>query len=126
MSEENTENRVLPFVENISEATVACLITMVQGNILALGLSHWLIASQTGIVAGAITALAIMVTRIRKRWIIAFGLGLITAVVDFFVHPGMFGSEIAEAIVTGIGAALLSLAVGWLLDRRRAKAAAAS
>ncbi|MCG8413061.1 MAG: hypothetical protein MI746_02480 [Pseudomonadales bacterium] len=122
MSEEESKNRVLPFVENISEATAACLITMVQGNVLALGLSHWLIASQTGIAAGVLTALAIMYTRIRKRWVIASALGIITATVDFFVHPGMFGHIAAEAIVTGIGAACLSLLVGWILDRRREKA----
>ncbi len=119
MSEQDSENRALPFVENISEATIACLITMVQGNILALGLSHWLIASQTGIVAGTLTALAIIYTRIRKRWVIAVALGVATATVDFFVHPGMFGPIAAEAIVTGIGAALLSLLAGWVLERRR-------
>ena len=113
------ENKVLPFVENVSEATVACLITMVQGNVLALGLSHWIIASQTGIVAGALTALAIVFTQIKKRWLIALLLGVATAAVDFYVHPGMFGPIAAEAAVTGIGAAVLSLLIGWWLDRRR-------
>ena len=113
------ENKVLPFVENVSEATVACLITMVQGNVLALGLSHWIIASQTGIVAGALTALAIVFTQIKKRWLIALLLGVATAAGDFYVHPGMFGPIAAEAAVTGIGAAVLSLLIGWWLDRRR-------
>ena len=114
-----SESRVLPYVENVSEATVACLITMVQGNVLALGLSHWLIASQTGIAAGTITILALTFTQIKKRWVIALVLGLATATVDFFVHPGMFGPVAAEAVVTGAGAAGLSLAVGWWLERRK-------
>ena len=113
--------RLEPFVENMSEATVACLITMVQGNVLALGLSHWLIASQTGIVAGSITALAILFSGIRRRWIVAVLLGLVTGVVDFFVHPGMFGHIAAEAAVTGIGAALLSLLLGGIWDKFRAR-----
>ena len=46
-----------------------------------------------------------------------------TAVVDFFVHPGMFGDEATEAIVTGCVAAGFSYAVGsgmQVMRRRRA------
>ncbi len=35
--------------------------------------------------------------------------------VDFFVHPGQFGPIAMEAIVTGLGAALLSYLVGTLV-----------
>jgi hypothetical protein len=35
-------------IEYVSESTVACLVTMVQGNLLALTASHLLIESQTG------------------------------------------------------------------------------
>lgn len=106
---------VKPFVENIAEATTACLITMVQGNVLALGLGHWIIASQTGVAAGSITAAAILLSKTDRRWIISLLLGLVTAVVDYFVHPGMFGTVVTEAIVTGLGAAVLSYAFGTLV-----------
>ncbi|MCH7821042.1 MAG: hypothetical protein IIA07_03405 [Proteobacteria bacterium] len=118
------KKKVTPFVENIAESTVACLVTMVQGNILALGLSHWLIASQTGIVAGTATVAAIAVVKTRNRWIIAAVLGLATASVDFYVHPGMFGSVATEAIVTGVGAAVLSFIVGAISKTVRARRAA--
>ena len=110
-----------PFIENISESTTACLIAMVQGNLLAITLSHWLIASQTGVVAGSITAAAILVSRIKRRWIVSSVLGVATAGVDFFTHPGMFGPIFFEAAVTGIGAAGLCLLVGFVLDRIRLK-----
>lgn len=113
--------KVTPFIENISEATMACLITMTQGGVLALGLSHWIIASQTGIVAGVITAVTVLFTRIRRRWLVALLLGVATAVVDFFVHPGMFGALATEAVVTGAGATLLSLLLGGFWDKYRAK-----
>lgn len=113
--------KATPFVENIAESTAACLITMVQGNVLALGLSHWLIASQTGIAAGTITAAAILVSKTDKRWVISLLLGFITAVVDYLVHPGMFGSVLTEAIVTGIGAAILSYLVGTIVTSIRAR-----
>ncbi len=111
--------KVEAFAENIAEAGVACLVTMVQGNVLALGLSHWIIASQTGLVAGTAAAAAITVIRIQNRWVIAAVLGVLTFAVDYFMHPGMFGGAATEAIVTGIGAAVLSWIVGTLLARRR-------
>lgn len=115
--------KVAPFVENIAEATTACLVTMVQGNLLALGLSHWIIASQTGIAAGSITAAAILLSRTDKRWLISLLLGLVTAVVDYFVHPGMFGTAVTEAIVTGTGAAILSYIAGTIIRALRRRKA---
>lgn len=120
------KKKIIPYVENISEATTACLVTMVQGNLLALGLTHWLIASQTGIVAGTIAAAAIAIAKTDKRWLISVVLGVATAVVDYIVHPGMFGPVMMEAIVTGIAAAILSYAVGTIVRTIRARKAAAS
>lgn len=117
--------KVTPFVESIAESTAACLITMVQGNIFALGLGHWLLASHTGLFAGSAAATVIVVSRTSNRWIISGVLGLATAVVDFFVHPGMFGPIAMEAIVTGIGAAVLSFLVGSAIRTYRARRAAA-
>ena len=88
---------------------------MVQGNVLVLTLGHWLIASQTGLIAGGLTAAALLFAKPEKRWVIAIVLGSVTAVVDYLVHPGMLQSAILEAIVTGVGAGLLSLAVGFAL-----------
>jgi len=113
--------KLTPFVENIAESTTACLVTMVQGNVLALGLSHWIIASQTGVAAGTITAAAILLSKTDKRWMISLLLGLVTAVVDYNIHPGMFGSAATEAIVTGIGAAVLSYLVGTIIQSIRAR-----
>lgn len=104
--------RFAPLIEYFAESTTACLVTMVQGNLLALTVSHLLIASQTGIIAGAITAVSIFFARAHRRWVVALVLGAITAVVDYFVHPGMFGPVALEALVTGIGAAVLSYLAG--------------
>lgn len=107
--------KIAPFVENVAEATSACLVTMVQGNLLALTLTHWLIASQTGIAAGVVTSAAILLSRTDRRWIVSAVLGVTTAAVDFIVHPGGFGPVFLEALVTGAGAALLSHLVGIAL-----------
>jgi hypothetical protein len=43
--------------------------------------------------------------------------------VDFFVHPGMFGTVATEAIVTGIAAGALSYAAGSLVRYLRKRSA---
>jgi hypothetical protein len=95
---------------------------MSQGNILAFTLTHWAIASQTGVIAGIAASAALLLTRTDNRWVIAIVLGIVTATVDWFIHPGMFGTAVTEAIVTGVGAAVLSYVVGtgirfWRLRR---------
>lgn len=115
------KEKITPFVENIAESTTACLVTMVQGNLLALTLSHWLIASQTGLVAGTVASIAILATRARNRWLVSALLGVVTTVVDYFVHPGNFGAVAVEAIFTGLGAALLSYLVGAIVSYLQAR-----
>lgn len=117
-------DKIKPLLENVSESTAACLITMAQGNILAIGLSHWLVASQTGLIAGLVTTGAIIATQTDKRWAVSAFLGVTTAIVDFFMHPGSFGPVFMEAVVTGIGAAFLSYTAGtiyrWYRNRQPA------
>lgn len=121
MKNRPSARRVAPVVENVTESATACLLTMVQGNILVLGVGHWLVASQTGLVAGLLTSVALYASGGRGRWVVAGTLGLVTAAVDFRVHPSAFGPVFAEAIVTGLAAAGLSLVVAALRDLRRAR-----
>lgn len=111
------------YVENISEATAACLFAMVQGNLLVLGLSHWLVASQTGIIAGVLATVALWMAKTTKPWVVSLVLGSFTAVVDFYVHPGMFGGVVTEAIVTGIMAGPLSFVIVHAIAYRGRKRA---
>jgi hypothetical protein len=99
------KRKLTPFLENI-----------------AVSLTHWTIATQTGVVAGGIAATALLLMRTTVRWRIAIVLALVTGVVDYFMHPGMLGPGITEAVVTGLGAGALSLLVGALVRRvRRAR-----
>jgi hypothetical protein len=118
--------KATPLIEYFSESTVACLVTMVQGNLMAMTVSHLLIASQTGIIAGAIATAGLFITKTRNRWVISAVLGVSTGVVDYYVHPGMFGSAATEAIVTGIAAAVLSFLAGIALRYFQAKRISAS
>lgn len=106
-----------PLIENTSEATVACLVTMVHGNVLSIGVGHLIIASQTGLIAGTAATIAILLSKPHRRGLIALTLGAATTVADYLIHPGMFGTVLTEAIVTGAGAAVLSAAVEHLYRR---------
>ena len=117
------KQRLVPFIEYAAESTTACLVTMVQGNLLALTLGHLLVASQTGVIAGIVAAIALFMSRSSGRWIVSSVLGVATAIVDFLVHPGMFGPVFLEAAVTGFAAAVLSYLVGTLVRLFRKKPA---
>lgn len=109
---------IKPYIENITEATCACLVTMVQGNLFAVTVAHWIIALETGVIAGLIASTAIISAKFRKQWVISLTLGLTTAIIDFIVHSGpMILSSIIESVITGMGAALLSYIVSLILKR---------
>jgi hypothetical protein len=114
--------KVAPYAENMCEAGLSCLLTMVQGNVLALTVSHWLIASQTGLLAGALVGTTVIAAKLRRPWVVSLVLGAITIVVDAAVHPGRLGvASLTEAAVTGVGAFVLSLAASETVRRWRRK-----
>lgn len=119
MTSETRKGRAALFVENIGESSAACLVAMVQGNVLAVTAAHWAIALQTGVLAGTAAAIVVGFMRSAGRLRIALVLAVVTGVVDYFVHPGMIGSGATEAILTGLGAGVLSFAVGSVIARVR-------
>jgi hypothetical protein len=102
------------FIKRFSEAMPACLMVMVQGNALALSVNHWIKACQTGALAGLIMVGLSFTPRkdlMDNKYAVAGLTGFATAVADYFVHPTHFGGEFTEALVTGIAAGLLCLAL---------------
>ena len=105
------------FTRRLSEATPACLLLMVQGNVLALTLPHWIKAFQTGAFTGACAVCVSFFDRKElqeNKFVVAGLTGFFTAVSDFIMHPSHFGGPSTEAIVTGIGAGLLCLALSQI------------
>lgn len=121
--ERGLKDKAALFAENVGESSAACLVAMVQGNVLAVTAAHWLIAIETGLAAGLLASVALFVTRVTDRVRIAIVLAVVTGLVDYLVHPGMIGSGPTEAILTGLGAGVLSLAAGALWSRFRGSAA---
>ena len=114
---------LVPLVENVTQSATACLLTMVQGNLLTLTLGHWLIASRTGLVSGTIATAALWLAGSRRRWMVALLLGVLTFAVDYWSHPSHFGGAATEAVATGVAAGVLSALVGKVIGWRRGRAA---
>ncbi|NIN34225.1 MAG: hypothetical protein GTO60_03625, partial [Gammaproteobacteria bacterium] len=82
------KSNIKHYIENFTEATCACLVTMVQGNVFAITAAHWIIALETGVIAGLIASTAVITANLKKPWVISLTLGLVTAITDFIVHAG--------------------------------------
>ena len=90
------------------------MISMTQGSVAAITLAHWGKALQVGMVAAFATVLFIIMDKqqiTKNKFAMAGTIGFFTAIVDFASHPSHFGGPTTEAIVTGIGAGLLCLAM---------------
>ncbi|MEP0201631.1 MAG: hypothetical protein ABJ084_07220 [Halioglobus sp.] len=108
------------FVEGVSESTAACLLVMGQGSILlSMTGAHLLIAAQTGVIAGGMAFLVAWFAQFQRFWAMPLLLGVCTAVADFYVHPGSFGSFATEAILTGCVAGMISLGVALFIRSRK-------
>ena len=97
------------------------MFAMVQGNLLAVTLSHLLIATQVGVVAGVLAFIVSFTSRTSSIIVTSLTLGVCTAIVDYLVHSGPVTEVIVEALATGLMAAILSFIVARLLRlyRRR-------
>ena len=101
----------------IVEAGTACFFLMTQGNTIALKAKHFINAGKTGLITG-LMAVALSFCAKKElqdnKYIVAGAVAFLTAVADILVHPGKFGGPETEAIITGIGAGLLSLALSYI------------
>jgi hypothetical protein len=95
------------------EATPACLLVMVQGNIWLATMGHLQKALETGLLTGlGVLILSLFSHRwFNNKYIVAAITGAMVFVADLIVHPSHFGGFATEAIVTGIFTAIISLAL---------------
>jgi hypothetical protein len=111
--------RAAEFATQTLESTCACAVVMVQGQLLLLTAAHWLIAVQTGLIAGAISTTLLAVGRAPRPWVLSVVLGVATFIADFMIHSGEFVDLLVEALVTGVGAAVLAYAITHALRSLR-------
>ncbi len=101
------------FITPFCEATPACLLVMVQGNIWLATLGHLQKALETGFITGlGVLILSLLTHRwFSNKFLVAGITGGMCFAADLIVHPSHFGGVTTEAIVTGAITALISLAL---------------
>lgn len=104
------------FVTPFCEATPACLLVMVQGNILLATIGHLQKAVETGFITGVGVLILSSFTHrwFRNKYLVAGITGGVCFIADLFVHPTHFGGYTSEAMVTGAITALISLALNFI------------
>ena len=99
------------FTHTFAKVTPTCLMLMVQGDVTAVALKHWIIAGKVGLLTGLIL-LGFSFTKYfddisNNNYSMAGLVALATAVADYNTHATHFGGATTEAIVTGLAAGLL-------------------
>lgn len=104
------------FLAPFCEATPACLLVMVQGNIWLATIGHFQKALETGFITGAgVLILSLFTHRwLGNKYVVAGITGGMCFVADLLAHPTHFGGFTTEAIVTGAITAIFSLAVNFV------------
>ncbi|MBT8574119.1 hypothetical protein G6701_01240 [Polynucleobacter paneuropaeus] len=104
------------FITPFCEATPACLLVMVQGNIWLATMGHLQKAVETGFITGVgVLILSLFTHRwFSNKYVVAGITGGMCFIADLLIHPTHFGSYTTEAIVTGGFVAFISLAANFL------------
>ncbi len=114
--------RLRVFLERLWQPTFACMTCMTAPTFAnVMSALHWKVALTTGLGTGLL-ALAITFTPLGRQFRHRYGnavlVGCLTAIADAWSHPGRFGLQYAEALLTGLVSALLALAGSFLLEDR--------
>jgi hypothetical protein len=105
----NITNSFKQGAEKFGESWLACVIAMVQGNLLVLTTGHAIVAAKTGIIAALVIFFSTLVVKDINKWVLVFLTGVATMIADLITHPSNFGSAWTEAAVTGLGAMILAI-----------------
>lgn len=105
--------------QKFSEAWLACMVCMVQGDLTVISLKHAITASKTGSIAGLAVVAAFIMCQRQNKWVSIWLTGMFTTLADLLIHPTHFGPHYAEALLTGIGAAALAFVTEQFLIKRK-------
>ena len=100
--------------------TFSCMVNMVSGHIAIMSMKHFIIASKVGLVCAVGFALTSLITNklLQNKFYLAGYVFLATGIIDFFTHASHFGNEYTEAIVTGLVAAIISIIVSFIIEKK--------
>ena len=97
--------------EKFSEAWLSCMVMMVEGDVLSWTIPHTITALKVA-TSSVLAYAAVQLAFKQENAIVNILLmAVITALMDFNIHPTHFGPVWAEAVATGTGTAVLGLIV---------------
>lgn len=103
------------FLQQFTGSFFACMFWMTQGNLSLITGAHWITATQTGLGAAAILQIIQQVPQLsplmKGRWSAFFVTSIVVTSVDRCIHPGHFGGPMLEALLTGMTAYGLNMAM---------------
>jgi hypothetical protein len=104
------------FLTPFCEATPACLLVMVQGNIWLATIGHLQKAVETGLITGVgVLILSLFTHRwFGNKYVVAGITGGMCFIADLLVHPTHFGSFTTEAAVTAAITMIISLVMNFV------------
>ena len=104
------------FLTPFCEATPACLLVMVQGNIWLATIGHLQKAAETGLITGVgVLTLSLFTHRwFGNKYVVAGITGGMCFIADLWVHPTHFGSFTTEATVTAAITVIISLVANFV------------
>jgi hypothetical protein len=104
------------FLTPFCEATPACLLVMVQGNIWLATIGHLQKAVETGLITGVgVLILSLFTHRwFGNKYVVAGITGGMCFIADLLVHPTHFGGFTTEAAVTAAITMIISLVMNFV------------
>ena len=109
------------FVERAGEVWLSCMLFMVQGDISKITGNHALTALKVSVGVVVTYVIAKKILKVKRFWKTIGLLALITAIVDYLVHPTHFGEAWSEAVLTGIGASSFATLGHYIANRHAFK-----
>ena len=111
------------FYQKITEVTPSCLLLMVQGDLAALTLTHWIKALSTGGLTGLGMVLLSFIKSNKQfyenEYLLASLTSLVTMVVDYQMHPSHYTGNYTEAIMTGLASGSLSIVMSKFWNKNK-------
>lgn len=95
-------------LQKFGEAWTACSIMMVQGDFTVFTIKHGLTAAKTGSIAAILLVFTSYFVALQNRFVMAWMTGVMVSLADIVIHQTHFGMHWHEAVLTGLGAAMLS------------------
>jgi hypothetical protein len=108
--------RLVLFGHKAAEVGAVCVVLMVQGHILDATLAHFAIAAKTGLLA-TVPLVGVTMTHYARhmtnRWVSSGLIGIFGVAADAFIHGSHYPGAYTEAVLTGLGAFVLSVVVSY-------------